>query len=399
MKIWDVATKTHDVMAHTGLLMPHAEAALRGQRRAQVAERDRPAADHPRRDHRRRLQAGAGRRDRPLRQPRQEPGRRRQPLGPRPELSRTTRCCSTTPTATRGPDDWEFHRPGRIPQFSEFEDDGTEHARSRRRPRPTTRARCDPDRAGGAVQADAARAVPRGHDARPGLLPHRRRRSTPRAGRGTNPPRRRGRPTDQRAAHRQGAVDGSARSATRCPFSAYLIGRLVNPTGYATQFNLDADRAYAYLTWDWIRGDERRQDRRHGLPVPKCRRGPAGWTSTTGWNGCPPMQLHYVDPPPSPVILAVRAGGPTRTERSAHRRATPEVRHDTQAAAVADITSARTSEQRLIGTGIGAGTRRYPDDGGHGRSRGARVVGGRRRVPRRGPDDRCRGAATCLRMP
>ena len=26
MKIWDIATKTHDVMAHTGLLMPHAEA-------------------------------------------------------------------------------------------------------------------------------------------------------------------------------------------------------------------------------------------------------------------------------------------------------------------------------------------------------------------------------------
>jgi hypothetical protein len=34
------------------------------------------------------------------------------------------------------------------------------------------------------------------------------------------------------------------------PFSAYLIGRLVNATEYATQFNLDADRAYAYLTWD-----------------------------------------------------------------------------------------------------------------------------------------------------
>jgi hypothetical protein len=38
------------------------------------------------------------------------------------------------------------------------------------------------------------------------------------------------------------------------PFSAYLIGQLVNHTGYRTQFNLDSDRAYAYLTWDWIRG-------------------------------------------------------------------------------------------------------------------------------------------------
>ena len=38
-------------------------------------------------------------------------------------------------------------------------------------------------------------------------------------------------------------------------FSAYLIGRLANDTGYTTQFNLDSDRAFAYLTWDWIRQD------------------------------------------------------------------------------------------------------------------------------------------------
>jgi len=39
------------------------------------------------------------------------------------------------------------------------------------------------------------------------------------------------------------------------PFSAHLIGQLVNDTGYSTQFNLDSDRAFAYLTWDWIRND------------------------------------------------------------------------------------------------------------------------------------------------
>jgi hypothetical protein len=37
------------------------------------------------------------------------------------------------------------------------------------------------------------------------------------------------------------------------PFSAYLIGQLSHDTGYSTQFNLDSDRAFAYLTWDWIR--------------------------------------------------------------------------------------------------------------------------------------------------
>jgi hypothetical protein len=37
------------------------------------------------------------------------------------------------------------------------------------------------------------------------------------------------------------------------PFSCYLIGQLANDTDYSTQFNLDSDRAFAYLTWDWIR--------------------------------------------------------------------------------------------------------------------------------------------------
>ena len=59
------------------------------------------------------------------------------------------------------------------------------------------------------------------------------------------------------------------------PFSAYLIGRLVNPTGYETQFNLDADRAYAYLTWDWIRGRPDR-DGRDGHQVPEARRAAGG---------------------------------------------------------------------------------------------------------------------------
>src|SRR5262245_48804058 len=44
------------------------------------------------------------------------------------------------------------------------------------------------------------------------------------------------------------------------PFSCNLIGQLVNDTGYSTQFNLDSDRAFAYLTWDWIRNDPKAKD-------------------------------------------------------------------------------------------------------------------------------------------
>ena len=41
------------------------------------------------------------------------------------------------------------------------------------------------------------------------------------------------------------------------PFSSYLIGALLNDRTYDTQFNLDSDRAYAYLTWDWVRDHTR----------------------------------------------------------------------------------------------------------------------------------------------
>jgi hypothetical protein len=49
------------------------------------------------------------------------------------------------------------------------------------------------------------------------------------------------------------------------PFSCYLIGQLANDTGYSTQFNLDSDRAFAYLTWDWIRNkpDPKREGSTH----------------------------------------------------------------------------------------------------------------------------------------
>jgi hypothetical protein len=38
-------------------------------------------------------------------------------------------------------------------------------------------------------------------------------------------------------------------------FSIYLLGQIANNKGYATSFNLDADRAYGYLCWDWTRGE------------------------------------------------------------------------------------------------------------------------------------------------
>jgi hypothetical protein len=69
---------------------------------------------------------------------------------------------------------------------------------------------------------------------------------------------------------------------------------LVNPTGYATQFNLDADRGYGYLSWDWIRGKETGKTelgQQYALPAA------APWLDLERWKqGDEPMQLRYVDP-------------------------------------------------------------------------------------------------------
>jgi len=38
-------------------------------------------------------------------------------------------------------------------------------------------------------------------------------------------------------------------------FSAYLIGQIANNPNFTSSFNLDADRGYGYLCWDWVRRD------------------------------------------------------------------------------------------------------------------------------------------------
>jgi hypothetical protein len=89
------------------------------------------------------------------------------------------------------------------------------------------------------------------------------------------------------------------------PFSSYLIGRLANETNYITQFNLDSDRAFAYLTWDWIRQDAATgakgtpdgmgSDFTYVRPVIA----PAG-TDDKQWNPATPLQVLYVDAPIPP---------------------------------------------------------------------------------------------------
>ena len=83
------------------------------------------------------------------------------------------------------------------------------------------------------------------------------------------------------------------------PFSAHLISQLANPTGYSTQFNLDSDRAFAYLTWDWIRQDAsvpgNTETGIFGISYAKPVVPPAldpAWA-----NGTQDLLLQYKDPP------------------------------------------------------------------------------------------------------
>lgn len=93
-------------------------------------------------------------------------------------------------------------------------------------------------------------------------------------------------------------------------FSAYLIGQIAHNPGFGANFNLDADRGYGYLCWDWQRDhDEKLTDPRgHPYPAPVVPpeganapdyQGSHQWSPGPpvpvgiGPDHQPPVQLHY----------------------------------------------------------------------------------------------------------
>jgi hypothetical protein len=296
LKIWDIAIKTHEVMAHTGLLMPHAEARYEDNGELKWPnEIDLPL-----------ITLGAT-----------VDGAFTQALADAIDpLGHLDTDMSVVPTHSvrdpnmpyypvlqyhaggSTPSDWEFRRPWAYPQFSEFESGGTNTDV------PTPTETYDPSKSDPAGPATAYKPM------RPGPYPE-----------GTTPDEvffRTDAGVDVNARFRYESAQtpwqtdqvneeliGKARRRLSplgdpVPFSAYLAGRLVNRTGYATEFNLDADRAYGYLTWDWNRGDQVGETDMHfsyALPIA------APWLDRDRWKqGTEPMQLHYVDPPPGVVI-------------------------------------------------------------------------------------------------
>jgi hypothetical protein len=317
MKLWDIATKTHDVMAHTGVFMPHAE-----QRYPDNGELKWPnEIDLPL------ITLGAT-----------IDGTFRQALADAIDpfgavdssqdviVSHSVRDPNMPyyPVLQEHgdgspPDEWEYHRPWAYPAVSELEIGGT----NTEVPTPTetydpSKCRNSPGPAGPFKPM------------RPGPYPE-----------GTTPDQVFFRTTGGFSA--EGRYDyenspspwqtdelneqfiGKARARRSplgdpVPFSAYLIGRLVNDTNYQTQFNLDADRAYGYLTWDWIRRDDHPPQGKtsmnfaYQLPVVP------PWKAD-GWSSNTPMQLDYVDAPPV-VIIEERPPG-NETAGTAEESASP----------------------------------------------------------------------------
>ncbi len=89
-------------------------------------------------------------------------------------------------------------------------------------------------------------------------------------------------------------------------FCGYLLGRVLSTEGrYLVDFNLDADRGYGYRCWDWVRGDETGTNQRgqaYRLPVVP----PEGAEADPPWYPAPPQQWPGAFPEATQVPIQLR---------------------------------------------------------------------------------------------
>lgn len=100
-------------------------------------------------------------------------------------------------------------------------------------------------------------------------------------------------------------------------FSAYLIGQIANNPQFLSNFNLDADRGYGYLCWDWDRSTDQQPQptdgQNHSYPPPKVwPEGADGKGGSVNWTRPDPVPVDdtsltgppvYVDPHNNPLEL------------------------------------------------------------------------------------------------
>ncbi len=295
MSIWDIAVKTHDVLAHTGFVIPH------GEQRYQDGELRLPnEIDIP-------MITLGGSVDASFRQALADA------IDPLGNLDQTNSVIALDHPILddrspyypvlrfqrgadgkfiRPPEGWEYHRPWAYPDQSVYTPDGVTNLLL-----PTLTETYDPN------QPTASPRTLDGH-VRAGPYPAR-----------TMPDqvffRTTVRPDQDARTLYEGAKSPadtdwcnilfikrremrSSPLGDLVPFSAYLIGKLANHTDYTTQWNLDSDRGYGYLTWDWVRGQEKaKTDMNVEYIAPVVA--PPGVST---WDlGQTPLQLEYVGLP------------------------------------------------------------------------------------------------------
>lgn len=69
-----------------------------------------------------------------------------------------------------------------------------------------------------------------------------------------------------------GDISGTNPLGDPITFSTYLIGQIVGNPAFSANFNLDADRGFGYLCWDWVRSkeDPRRNKRKQQYDAGHC---------------------------------------------------------------------------------------------------------------------------------
>jgi hypothetical protein len=111
----------------------------------------------------------------------------------------------------------------------------------------------------------------------------------------------------------ENAVSGTNPLGDPIVFSSYLIGQIAGNPRFQTNFNLDADRGFAYLSWDWVRDPAQQGENKRGQPYDKPVTAPEG---TVGeWQYAAPTAVAWNPPPLYPTPLELEYHGRECAER------------------------------------------------------------------------------------
>lgn len=126
-----------------------------------------------------------------------------------------------------------------------------------------------------------------------------------------------------------GDVSGTNPLGDPVIFSAYLIGQIAANPRFDADFNLDADRGFGYLAWDWVRDPKMTTGNQRGQPYQVPLTWPEGTVGQWRYPPAapadqdppplydPPLQLHYLGRECGPTSDGAQTHGPLDRGRGA----------------------------------------------------------------------------------